>query len=429
MPVCVKIMNYEILKPVDVDWDTLGKILRDTQHAVWKTKNRTVQMLWDLENAKYSYEQRFNEKFRFSDLGIGVKDPASDIYRICTNDFPFVYSYILNVAVREAQQRFKSMLSDILKGNVSLPSFKRDTPIPVRAKQMKLYQEDKEYFAQIGLLSRNYAKENNLPTRFTVKLIAKGGAKAIIDRLLSGEYKLRDSRILRRGKKWFLSLTYRFESEPAELDENNIMGIDLGDNNLATIAFNNSIDRYFIPNDEIKEFNKRIRQRRKALLMQGKFCGEGRIGHGIKTRIKPIKKLSGKIANFRNTTNHKYAKYIVNLAVKHGCGVIQMEDLTGVKRDREKQLEDWTYYDLQQKIEYKAKERGINVVYVKPAYTSQRCSQCGHIAKENRKSQSEFECTNCGFKTHADYNAARNIATKDIEKLIEIELKREKISA
>src|SRR5690606_12147680 len=140
--VCVKIMNYEILKPVDVDWDTLGKILRDTQHAVWKTKNRTVQMLWDLENAKYSYEQRFNEKFRFSDLGIGIKDPASDIYRICTNDFPFVYSGILSDAVREAQQRFKSMLSDILKGNVSLPSFKRDTPIPVRARKMKLYQEE-----------------------------------------------------------------------------------------------------------------------------------------------------------------------------------------------------------------------------------------------------------------------------------------------
>src|SRR5690606_36605832 len=127
------------------------------------------------------------------------------------------YSGILSDAVREAQQRFKSMLSDILKGNVSLPSFKRDTPIPVRARKMKLYQEEQEYFAQIGLLSRNYAKENNLLTRFTVKLIAKDGAKAIIDRLLSGEYELRDSRILRRGKKWFLYLTYRFESESAEL--------------------------------------------------------------------------------------------------------------------------------------------------------------------------------------------------------------------
>jgi putative transposase len=47
---------------------------------------------------------------------------------------------------------------------------------------------------------------------------------------------------------------------------------------------------------------------------------------------------------------------------------------------------------------------------VHPAYTSQRCSACGHVAPENRKSQAVFRCTACGYAANADVNAARNIA-------------------
>jgi putative transposase len=48
---------------------------------------------------------------------------------------------------------------------------------------------------------------------------------------------------------------------------------------------------------------------------------------------------------------------------------------------------------------------------VPAAYTSQRCSQCGHVAPENRKSQAVFQCVACGAgPCNADVNAARNIA-------------------
>jgi IS605 OrfB family transposase len=128
--------------------------------------------------------------------------------------------------------------------------------------------------------------------------------------------------------------------------------------------------------------------------------------------------LSEKIANFRKTINHKYARYVVDLALKHRCGTIQMEDLTGISKE-DAFLKNWTYYDLQQKIEYKANEVGIQVVKVKPKYTSQRCSECGHISCENRMSQAEFRCRVCGYEALADYNAARNLATKDIDQIIE----------
>jgi putative transposase len=47
---------------------------------------------------------------------------------------------------------------------------------------------------------------------------------------------------------------------------------------------------------------------------------------------------------------------------------------------------------------------------INPAYTSQRCSACGHVDPKSRKSQAVFRCTACGFACHADVNAARNLA-------------------
>ena len=51
------------------------------------------------------------------------------------------------------------------------------------------------------------------------------------------------------------------------------------------------------------------------------------------------------------------------------------------------------------------------IEFVPAAFTSQRCSQCGHVAPENRKSQAVFQCIACGAgPCNADVNAARNIA-------------------
>jgi putative transposase len=62
---------------------------------------------------------------------------------------------------------------------------------------------------------------------------------------------------------------------------------------------------------------------------------------------------------------------------------------------------------LTRRLEDKAPGR---IEKVKAAITSQRCSACGHIAAESRKSQALFACVACNFTLNADVNAARNIA-------------------
>ena len=62
---------------------------------------------------------------------------------------------------------------------------------------------------------------------------------------------------------------------------------------------------------------------------------------------------------------------------------------------------------LVRRLEQKAPGR---VEKIKPAFTSQRCSACGHVDRKSRESQAYFVCTACGFTCNADVNAARNIA-------------------
>ncbi len=66
------------------------------------------------------------------------------------------------------------------------------------------------------------------------------------------------------------------------------------------------------------------------MLRQGTVCDDGRIGHGIHTRNKPVYRMEDKTARFRNTANHKYSRALIDFAVKNGCGTIQMEDLSGI---------------------------------------------------------------------------------------------------
>lgn len=68
-------------------------------------------------------------------------------------------------------------------------------------------------------------------------------------------------------------------------------------------------------------------------------------------------------------------------------------------------------------LEYKAQERGVKIIYVKPAYTSQTCFECGAVDAGNRPTQAHFHCLACGHQNHADVNAAKNILRLGLAKI------------
>ena len=294
---------------------------------------------------------------------------------------------------------------------------------------------ENEYYITLSLLSKKASKEKGFPCRLTFKGIVRDkSTKDILNRCIGGDYKISGSRLIYdKKKKWCLNLSYSFEPDKISLDENKILGVNLGIVKPFMASVYGDKKRLFAEggrDSEIEVFRRKIEGRRRSLLRQAKICGDGKIGHGYKTRTAPANRIDDKIARFRDTVNHKYSRAVVEYAVKQSCGIIQMEKLSGITSgEQPRYLKNWSYYDLQQKIEAKAKEKGIQVIYIDPKYTSQRCSKCGFIHRDNRPTQATFICKACGFEENADFNASQNIAIENIENLIERTLERQKNSA
>ena len=73
-----------------------------------------------------------------------------------------------------------------------------------------------------------------------------------------------------------------------------------------------------------------------------------------------------------------------------------------------------------QKLQSIQEEYGIIVTYTNPAYSSQECSSCSYVDKDNRKTQAEFQCKICNTSIHADVNGARNHLVRSSDKVIDI---------
>ena len=99
--------------------------------------------------------------------------------------------------------------------------------------------------------------------------------------------------------------------------------------------------------------------------------------------------------------------------------VIVVENLKGIRggtkqrgRESRRRMHSWSFAQLRAFLTYKAEDKGCVVTGVDPRHTSQTCSRCGHVARNNRRSQSVFKCRECGYELNADLNGARNIAAK-----------------
>ena len=72
---------------------------------------------------------------------------------------------------------------------------------------------------------------------------------------------------------------------------------------------------------------------------------------------------------------------------------------------------DQGWGEFKRQLDYKCRWRGGELLLVPPQYTSQTCpvEGCRHVAKENRRSQSEFVCVACDHSEHADVVGAKNV--------------------
>ncbi len=161
--------------------------------------------------------------------------------------------------------------------------------------------------------------------------------------------------------------------------------------------------------------NKIIREKKKLKVIQSQ-----------RDKLKLPKKYSKRQKRIQDKIN-KQVEYLQNYACyqllsTYENSVLVMENLERnlkkCKFNNKQYEEELNYNDLFSLLRiYSMKDTvirmsgnyNVNVVLVNPDFTSQMCPKCGHISKNNRKSQETFCCEKCNHKNNADINAARNI--------------------
>lgn len=434
--VCIKV-TLQYCKDNKLKEKDFYKELRDLQYNAYKACNQAISYFYqnDMQNLlqkeldipKVDDKQKYGKTF-----GSWIENRLNDyMVGALSNNVAQTRQFVTARYNNDKKQ-------GLLKGNVSLTRFKRTIPIIIHNRAYKVMDTPKGLGVEIGFF--NVPKQNELGIKRIKFLLPNIGGmeKVTLKRILDGSYKLGSGQIVynERKKKWQIAIAYTFKQEVKEANPDLIMGIDLGICKVATMSIYNKYTEEYQPlsfkercidGAELIAHRQRLESRRKATNIASKWASNNNVGKGYRARMELSNSIGDKYKRFRDTYNHKVSRYIVDLAVKHKVSLIQMEDLSGFSdHQKESLLKNWSYYDLQQKVKYKAEEKGIKAHFINPEYTSQRCSKCENIDGNNRLTQKEFICTVCKHKENADINASKNIAIPDIENIIEEYIKEQK---
>ena len=213
--------------------------------------------------------------------------------------------------------------------------------------------------------------------------------------------------------KWYASIqTEREVGQPIH-PSTSIVGLDAGITLFATL----SDGTMFEPVNALRTRAAKMAKYQRRMSRKVKFS---RNWKKAKARIT---KLHQRVAHTRNDFLHKTSNII---SKNHAMVVIEDLNVTNMSQSASGTLEapgrsvkaksglnksilDQGWGEFRRQLEYKQAWLGGEVFAVNPRNTSRTCPACGHISAENRKTQSQFECVECGYAENADLNAAVNI--------------------
>lgn len=359
------------------------KYLQDGIYSQNKAMNQYISALYVSAIQDISKEDRSELNKLYGRISTSKKGSAYDKNIIFLKGLP------IGALTRKVRQDFsKSCKDGLLYGKVSLPMYKKDNPFKMI----------------FGSPHKSYTLREE------------------IKQIFEENYKVCSSTIQIDGKKIILNLSMEVPKNDVELDENIVVGVDLGIAIPAMCALNNNeyIRKSIGSKDDFLRVRTQLQSQRRRLQKTLKISNGG---HGRNKKLQALNKLKNRERNFVRTYNHYVSKQVIDFAVKNKAKYINVEDLSGFDSSKFI-LRNWSFYELQQFITYKAAKYGIEVRKVNPYHTSQICCKCGHWEEGQRIDQAHFVCKKCGNETNADFNAARNIAMSVdfIDKKKEVEI-------
>ena len=241
---------------------------------------------------------------------------------------------------------------------------------------------------------------NTLGGRVKLPYFAEGMSK-YFDRSI---YRFGTAKLVNKHGKYFLHIPVTYDVEESNLsDICNVVGIDRGINFIVA-TYDSKHKSGFVRGRPIKQKRAHYSALRKELQMR----------HTPSSRRR-LKSIGQRENRWMQDVNHCVSKALVVNNPAHTLFIL--EDLSGIRHATERVKTkhryvsvSWAFYDLEQKLIYKAKQNHSSVIKVNPRYTSQCCPVCGHTEKANRNKKIHlFTCKNCGYKSNDDRIGAMNL--------------------
>jgi putative transposase len=241
-----------------------------------------------------------------------------------------------------------------------------------------------------------------------------GWVKYRNSRQIVGEIK--NLTVSRRGAHWYVSIQTEYEAEIKRHESTTMIGIDMGITRFATLS----------DGSYIKPLNSFCKLAEKLAFEQRKLSKKVKFSANWKKQKQKLACLHERIANARQDFLHK-----TSTAISKNHAMIVVEDLkvrnmsksakgdinnpgrsVKAKSGLNKSILDQGWGIFVQMLEYKQQWSGGEVLKVNPKHTSQTCPCCGHVSKDNRLTQSRFECVECDYSENADLVGALNVLAR-----------------
>ncbi len=222
--------------------------------------------------------------------------------------------------------------------------------------------------------------------------------------------------VSRKGGKWYASIQTEQEIESPIHPSTSIVGVDVGITRFATLSDGTHIE----PLNSFKKHQKNLAKYQRRMSRKVKFSKNWK-----KAKAK-VTKIHTEIANARADFLHK-----TSTTISKNHAVVVLEDLrignmsksaagnvenpgrmVKAKSGLNRSILDqgWSMFGVF--LEYKQEWRGGEVLKVPAMNTSLECPCCGHISRDNRKTQAKFLCVECGYENNADDVASINIEAR-----------------
>lgn len=227
---------------------------------------------------------------------------------------------------------------------------------------------------------------------------------------------VRNVTVSQSGGKWFASIQTLREIEQQHPTATTAIGIDAGIIRFATMSNGD----FVVPLNSFKKQQPRLARYQRSMSRKVKFSNNWK-----RAKVR-VQKIYADIANARKDFLHKTTTTISKNHALVCIEDLQVQNISRSAKGTAKQpgkkvsqksalnrsILDQGWGEFRRQLNYKLAWRGGALLAVPPHHTSQTCPWCGHVSRDNRRTQALFLCVDCGYENHADIVGAINVLAR-----------------